>query len=75
MAFRIPDQAADYRHYEHLIEVEPALDEHRRQFLHYVLIIKTAHSTKNRSCCDTPDPFVFSEVDIFFLARAAHQIC
>ena len=70
---RIPDQAADYGHDDHLIEIEPALDEHRAQGLHYMLVIQSADGSHQCGHCDAPYPFVAFEVDVFLLACAAHK--
>ena len=73
MAFRVPDKSADHSHDEQLIEVEPALHEHRAERLHYELVVQTAHHTHECRKSQTPDPFIALEINVFLLARTAHQ--
>ena len=73
MALRVPDESADCCHDEQLVEVEPALDEHRAEGLHDELVVQTAdHSEKCRKSY-TPDPLIVLEINVFLLACAAHQ--
>ena len=73
MAFRIPEESADDGHDDQLVEVEPALHEHRTERLHDELVIKAADYS--HECCqaDAPDPLIALEVNVFLLAGAAHQ--
>ena len=73
-ALRIPYKTADHCHNDHLVEVEPALHEHRAEFLHYVLVVQAADGSENCRQAHAPYPFVLLEVDCFLLSRTAHQV-
>ena len=73
MSFRIPEHCADYDHDQHLIQIEPALHEHRTELPHHKFIIQTADSAHDRSSRNTPDPFIAPEVDILLLSCTAHH--
>lgn len=74
VAFRVPEDAAYCCHDDHLIEVEPALYEHRVQGLHYEFVIQAAYCSEDGSSCYAPHPFVLFEVYVFLLAGPAHHV-
>ena len=73
MAGWIPDQAAYEGHDDHLIEVEPALYEHRAERLHYEFVIQAADRSHYCGQTKTPHPLVALEVDVLLFPGTAHQ--
>ena len=73
MAFRIPEQTADGGHYQHLIEVKPALDEHRAERSHDMFVIESADHSHQYRPGKAPYPFVAFEVYVFLFPGEAHQ--
>ena len=73
MTLRIPHQRAYDRHDDHLVEIEPALHEHRAERLHYVLVIQSAHGSHKGRRRHAPYPPVAPEVYILLLSGPAHE--
>ena len=72
-AGRIPQDKADNAHDDELVEIEPALDKHRAELLHYEFVIQTADGSHDRGKCHTENPFIFLEINLLLLARYAHH--
>ena len=61
------------RHYDHLVEIEPALDEHRVEGLHQELVVQSAYSSRQGGYGHAPYPSVFPEIDILLFSCTAHH--
>ena len=73
MTLREPQRGAYYRHDQQLVEVEPALSEHRTEHPHHMLVVESAHGSCHGSCCHAPYPPVVPEVYVLLFAGAAHE--
>ena len=74
MTFGVPYCHADNAHYDHLVEVEPALHEHRAEQIHYMFVIESTYRTHDGRSSYAPDPSVALEIYVFLLSGSAHYI-
>ena len=77
---RYPDNGKHYEHPETLVYVVPSLNHHTVEpqssnvhTRHKILVIESAHRTKQRGYHDEIYPNIMLEVDTFFLTAPAQQ--
>ena len=73
MSLWVPEHCAYHGHDQKLVEVEPALGEHRAEHLHHMLVVESAHGSCHGGSRHAPYPSVVPEVYILLFAGAAHQ--